>query len=177
MHSSNSVFNFIKFLRVNAQFTRLVTFLCFISPPEKKNALMPFPCWQTVLMPFLNCWLASMPLQFNNVWRQFYVCPYKTAVPPMVLILHPECTISLIFRYFDVGWCLSRCKSGQSTRFWKFCESRRLCLRKNWCFGSKCSVRALFKISRKLFITFSCMQLGRYHQVQPLYEIWALYDN
>ena len=95
----------------------------------------------------LNCWLASMPLQFNNNWRQFYICLYKTAVHPLVLILHPECTISLIFRYFDVGWCLSRCKSGQSTRFWKFCESRRLRLRKNWCFGSKCSVRALFKIS------------------------------
>ena len=121
---------------------------------RKKNALMPFPCWQTALMPFLNCWLASMPLKFNNVWRQFYICHYKTAVPPMVLILHPQCTISLIFRYFDVGWCLSRYKSGQSTRFWKFCESRRLRLRKNWCFGSKCSLRALFKISRKLFIYY-----------------------
>ena len=33
MHSSNSVFNFINFL---SHCTRLVTFLCFISSPDKK---------------------------------------------------------------------------------------------------------------------------------------------
>ena len=139
---------------------------------------MPFPCWQTALMPFLNCWLASMPLQFNNVWRQFYICPYKTAVPPMVLILYPECTISLIFRYFDVGWCLSRCKSGQNTRFWKFCESLRLRLCKNWCFGWMSREGTFQDFSQVIhLLLFSCMQLGRYHQVQPLHEIWALDDN
>ena len=99
----------------------------FYSPPEKKKKRMswcPSHVGKLPWCPFLNCWLASMPLQFNNVWRQFYI--YKTDVSPMVLILHPECTISLFFGYFDVGWCLSRCKSGQRTRFWKFCESRRL---------------------------------------------------
>ena len=48
-------------------------------------------------------------------------------------------------------WCLNLCKCAHNTYFWKFHENWTLRFLKKWHFGSQLSVKALFKIIRKIF--------------------------
>ena len=75
-------------------------------------------------------------------------------------------------------WCLDTCKWGQKVFFWKLHESWTLRFLENWHFRSKLSVRALFKILRRVshLTLFLSSQWWSQHQVRGTQEIWVFYQ-
>ena len=76
---------------------------------SRKNAFVPFPCWQTALMSFSNCWLAFMPLQCLKATlylplKKNLPCPRWSVCCTLSLCMPTEIMPTTLFSIMVLDW-------------------------------------------------------------------------